>query len=276
MWRGEGPQTILLLLGPIEKGVDHVDSGLWDLNAWVRPGQVNRVGIETNGLAVSIVMSGKSGLHVLERSSVIDGRGTVGTIAGRHGIRHQSTFWQPLKSLQPRIHQMGTSVAPLIEEGVHRDFPEPRKFGFTLANTGDRQTVVSEAIIQSVRPESVSVLLCNGNGGRCRGVVGELSLIQKLQSVGGEVEERSTETLDRCKWDTGEGVKGNEVSVNLPGRGGSDMGHSRTSESHESGEPNGHMIGVAATAPQRDCGFPSVCPDVSRTQREKERRRTYV
>lgn len=224
-----GLQTILLLLSPIEKSVDHVDSGLWDLNAWVRPGQVNRVGIETDGLAVSIVMSGKSGLHVLECSGVIDSSGTVGAIAGNREIRHQPTFWQPLKSLQPRIHQMGARITPLIEEGIHRDFPEPRKFGLTPANTGDRQTVVGEAIVQSIRPESVSVLLCDGNGSRCRRVVGELSLIQKLQSVGGEVEERGTETLDRCKWDTGESVEGNDVSVDLPSRGGSDVGHSRTS-----------------------------------------------
>jgi len=242
-----GPQTILLLLSPIEKSVDHVDSGLWDLNAWVRPGQVNRVGIETDGLAVSIVMSGKSGLHVLECSGIIDGSGAVGAIAGSRGIRHQSTFWQPLKSLQPRIHQMGATIASLIEEGIHRDFPEPRKFGFTLANTGDRQTIVSEAIVQGIRPESVSVLLCDGNRGRCRRVVGELSLIQKLQSVGGEVEEWGTETLDRCKWDTGESVEGNDVSVNLPSRGGSDVGHSRTSASHELGEPNEHMTGISGS-----------------------------
>ena len=124
---------------------------------------------------------------------------------------------------------MRASSTPLIEEGIHRDFPEPRKFGFALANTRDRQTVVSEAIVQSIWPERISVLLGDGDRGRCRRVVGELSFIQKLQSIGGEVEEWGAETLDRCEWDTGESVEGNDVPVNLLSRGSSDMGHSRIS-----------------------------------------------
>ena len=83
-------QTILLFLSPIKKGVDHVDGGLRDLNAWVGLGQVNRVGIKTDGLAISIVMSTESGLHVVERGAVIDGRGTVGRITKSRGFRNQS------------------------------------------------------------------------------------------------------------------------------------------------------------------------------------------
>lgn len=156
-------------------------------------------------------------------------------------------FLQLVKSLQPRIHQMGTRSTPLIEEGVHREFPEPRKFGFTLTNTGDRQTIVSEAVVQSIWPESISVLLGDGNGGRCRRVVGELCLIQKLQSIGSEIEEWSTETLDRCEWNTGESVEGNDISINLFSRRCSDMGHSRISGSHKLGGPKEHMIAIPAS-----------------------------
>jgi hypothetical protein len=145
---------------------------------------------------------------------------------------------------------MGASITPLIEEGIHRDFPKPRKFGFTLTNTRDRQTVVSEAIVQSIRPESISILLGDRNGCRRRRVVCELRLIQMLQSIGGEVEVRGTETLDRREWDTGEGVEGDKVSVDFFGRRSSDMGHSRISGSHELGEPNKHMIGIPER-PQR-------------------------
>ena len=189
-------------------------------------------------------------------------------------------FWQPLKSLQPRVHQMGASGTPLIKKGVHGDFPEPRKFWFTLANAGDRQTVVSEAIVQSIGPESICVLLCDGNGGRCGRVVGELSLIEELQSICGEVEEWSTETLDRSEWDTGESVEGNDVSVNFLGRGSSDMGHSRISGSHELGEPNEHMIGNLGWPPRLHKAITITpnrkLPRGPENQREKERRRTYV
>ena len=112
-------------------------------------------------------------------------------------------FGNPAKSFQPRVHQMGTGSAPLVEEGVHRNLPEPRELWFTFADTRDRQTVVGETVVQSIRPESISVILRDGNGGRCRRVVGELDLIQKFQSIGGKAEERGTETLDGCKWDAG-------------------------------------------------------------------------
>jgi len=121
---------------------------------------------------------------------------------------------------------MGSSSTPLVEEGIHRDLPEPWKLGFALANTRYRQTVVGEAIIQSIRPKSIRVFLSDGDRSRCRRVVGELSLIQEFQSITGEVEERGTETLYRREWDTSESVEGNDVSVNLFGWRCSDVGHS--------------------------------------------------
>jgi len=133
--------------------------------------------IETEGLTVPVVMSSKSGLHVLECGGIIHGSGTVSIIPRNQEFRHQPTVWQPLENSQPRVHQMGTTNTPVIEEGIHRNLPEPRKFGLTLANTGDRQTIVGEAIVQSIRPESVGIWLGNGDGGRCRRVVGKLSLI---------------------------------------------------------------------------------------------------
>lgn len=130
---------------------------------------------------------------------------------------------------------MGASSTPLIEEGVHRNLPESWKLGLTLANTRDRQTVVSETVVQSIGPKSIRVLLGDGNRGRCRRVVGELGLIQKFQSIGSEVEERGTETFDRLEWDTGESIEGNQVSINFLSRGSSDMGHPGISGSHELG-----------------------------------------
>jgi hypothetical protein len=128
---------------------------------------------------------------------------------------------------------MRASRAPIIEEGIHRDLPEPRKFGFALANANGGQAVVSEAIVQSIRPESVSIVLGDGDRGDCRSVVGELSLMQKFQGIGSEVEERRTETLDRLEWDTSESIEGNDVSVDLFSRRSSDVGHSRIPGSRE-------------------------------------------
>ena len=86
-WRSQGSQTILLFLSPIEESVDHVDSGLRDPNTWVGLGQVNRMGIKTNGLSVSVVMSSESGLHIVERGTVIGDIKTVGLITKRRGIQ---------------------------------------------------------------------------------------------------------------------------------------------------------------------------------------------
>ena len=38
------------------------------------------MGIEADGLAIPVVMSGKSGLHVVKRGTVIHSSGTVGVI----------------------------------------------------------------------------------------------------------------------------------------------------------------------------------------------------
>ena len=62
--------------------------------------------------------------------------------------------------------------------------------------------------------------------------------MQKLQSIAGEVEVRGTETLNRCEWDTGKSVESNDVSIDFPGRGSSDVGHSTISGSRELGELN--------------------------------------
>jgi len=211
---------------------------------------VNRVGIKTDRLAISIVMSGKSGLHIVERGGVIDGRGTVARIAKSRGLRNQSIPLQPLKSLQPGVHQMRATTAPVIEEGIHRNLPESGKFGLTLANPGSRQTVVSEAIVQSIRPEGVSVFFGNGDGGRCRRIVGELRLVQKSQGIGGEVEVGSTEALDGREWDAGESIESDKVSVNFFNWRGTDVGHSK--EYHEAmskgGRGSGGMASSSASA----------------------------
>jgi len=186
------------------------------------------MGVETDGLTVPVIMSGKSGLHVVECGTVIYGGATVGFIPESRGFSYQSMISRSPMSLQPRIHQMGSSSTPPVEEGIHRNLPEPWKFGFALANTRHRQTVVSEAIVQSVRPKSIRIFLSDGDRSRCRRVVGELSLMQEFQGVGGEVEVRGTETLYRCEWDTSESVEGNDISVDLLSWRCSDVGHSIT------------------------------------------------
>ena len=196
---------------------------------------MNGVGIKTDGLAVSVVMSGESSLHVFECGSIIDDIDTIGIVTGSRKFRYQSMFSRLLKNLQPRVHQMGARSTSIIEEGIHWNLPEPRKLGFALANASSRQTVIGEAIVQSIWPESVSVFISDGDGGRCRRVVGELGLVQKLQGISGEVEVWGTETLDRCEWDAGESVEGDKVSVNLFSRGNPNVGHSRISRSHELG-----------------------------------------
>jgi len=185
---------------------------------------VNGVGIKADGLSISVIMISKSGLHVVERGTVIGDVDTVGFVAKRRGFRYQSISSQP--NSQPRVHQMRTSNPPIVEEGIHRNLPESREFGFAFANSGSRQAVVSEAIVQSVRPESVSIFLSDGDGGGCRRVIGELRLVQKFQCIRCEVEVRGTEALDRCEWDTGESVESDKVSVNLFNCGRSDVGHS--------------------------------------------------
>lgn len=51
---------------------------------------MNRVGIETDGLTVSVVMSGESGPHVLECGTVVDGRVAVGFITGTEDSDNRS------------------------------------------------------------------------------------------------------------------------------------------------------------------------------------------
>ena len=214
-----------MFLSPIKEGIDHIDGRLRDLNTWVGLGQVNRVGIKTDGLAISVVMGSKSGLHVVERGGVIGGIGTIGLITKSRGL-DTSLSSQPLQSSQPRVHQMRTVDTPIVEEGIHRNLPESRKFGFALAKPRSRQTVVGEAVVQSVRPESVSIFLGDGDGGRCRRVIGELGLVQKFQGIRREVEVRGTETLDRREWDTGESVESDKISIDLFNWGSSNVGHS--------------------------------------------------
>ena len=121
---------------------------------------------------------------------------------------------------------MRTINSPVIEEGVHRNLPESREFGLALADSRSRQAVVREAIVQGVRPESVSIFLSDGDGGGRRRVVGELRLVQKPQGIRREVEVWGAETLDRCEWDTGESIESDKVSVNLFNCGRSNVGHS--------------------------------------------------
>jgi len=192
---------------------------------------VNRVGIKTDGLSISVVMGSKSGLHVVERGSVIGSMGTVGLITKRRGFRYQSMSSQPLQNLQPRVHQMRTTNALIVEEGIHWNLPKSREFGFAFANSGSRQAVISEAVVQSIRPESVSIFLSDGDGGGSRRVIGELRLVQEFQGIRREVEVRGAETLDRFEWDTGESIESDKVSIDLFNCGRSDVGH--PIENHE-------------------------------------------
>ena len=132
---------------------------------------------------------------------------------------------------------MRAIITPTIEEGVHRNLPEPGKFGFALAEARNRQAIVGKAIVQSIWPEGISVFIGDGDGGRRGRIVGELSLVQELQGISSEVEVWGTETLDRCEWDAGESVECDNVPVNLFRRRGPDVGHSRISHSCELGRP---------------------------------------
>ena len=128
---------------------------------------MNRVGVQTNGLAISIVMVSERGFHILESDSIVDRGGTIGRIAKSRAVRYLVVFLQPLKNLQPRIHEMRASDASTIEKGIKRNLPEPWKFGFTLANTRGRQAIVGETIVQSIWPKGISVFLSDRNGGGC-------------------------------------------------------------------------------------------------------------
>jgi len=46
------------------------------------------MGVETDGLTISIVMSGESGLHVVECGTVVYDGGTVGLIAKSHAFSY--------------------------------------------------------------------------------------------------------------------------------------------------------------------------------------------
>ena len=87
--------TILLLLRPIEELVDHDDGRVRNVDTWVcrlqqviislatsirgKPTyrQMDRVSVETDGLALIIVVVGERRLHVLERCRIVDSRSTV-------------------------------------------------------------------------------------------------------------------------------------------------------------------------------------------------------
>ena len=168
---------------------------------------------------------------------------------------------------------MRATVAPIIEEGIHRNLPEPRKFGFTLANSSGRQTVIGETIVQGIWPESIGIFIGDGDGGRCRGIIGERGFIQKFQSIPSKVEIRGTETLDRCEWDTGKGVEGDKVSIDLFCRWSPNVGHSRISRSHElGGRACDRVSGVAAMVritPERDPLETAACLGGWETQRKE-------
>jgi hypothetical protein len=50
---------------------------------------------------------------------------------------------------------MRTRRAPVIEERVHGDLPEPGELGLSFTHVVDDQTVVGHAVVERVGPEGV-------------------------------------------------------------------------------------------------------------------------
>ena len=107
---------------------------------------MNRVSIETERLAVRVVVSGESVFHVLQCSSVVHLALTVG-------------------SVEPRVHEMDTVNATVVEHRVHGHLPEAGQLGLTLAGILEGKAVVGETVIKRVGPERIGVAL----GDRKRG-----------------------------------------------------------------------------------------------------------
>ena len=175
-------RTIILLLSPVEEGVDHVDYALRRLDTGVVGCDMDRVRVQANRLPVVLVVGRERVLHVLERRLVIDLRIAVG-------------------GLEPGVHQMRPRRPTVVEERVHRDLPEAGELGLALAKTIDREAVVRHAIVEGVRPERVGALVRDRNGGRGTGVIRERGVGEMFERVDRELEIRRPEAchaLEKC------------------------------------------------------------------------------
>ena len=109
---------------------------------------VNRVSVETEGLAVRVVVSGEGVLHILQCSSVVDLALAVG-------------------SVEPWVHEMDTVNATVVEHRVHGHLPEAGQLGLTLAGILEGKAVVGETVIKRVWSERIGVALSDRKrGGR--------------------------------------------------------------------------------------------------------------
>lgn len=84
----------------------------------------------------------------------------------------------------------------LVKERIHGNFPETGQLGLPLARAGNLQTIVRHSKVESVRPESISIRVGDGNGRSCTGIVKELGLVKDLEGLKGIIQEWRAESLE--------------------------------------------------------------------------------
>jgi len=127
----------------------------------------------------------------------------------------KSSKWDGTIDLQPRVHKMRSVYTKVIEERIHRNFPETRQLGFTLACVSHIQTIVGHSIVKGIRPKGICTGISNRDGSRCTGVVSELGLIKEFKGLARVVEKRSTEALNGVHGDTSQSIQGNKVAIDF-------------------------------------------------------------
>ena len=176
--------------GPVEELIEHVDLVNGILQTRVALGEVDRVSVDTEWLALAIVVVGEGVLHP---------RQDVGGLVG----------------IEPRVHQMGTRSSTLVKDSIHGDLPEAGQLGLTTADVVHRVAVVGHTVVERIRPEGVRVGVSDGDRGGGARVVGESGAGQVFEIGTAVVEERRAVADDGLVRDTGERVEGDEVAVDL-------------------------------------------------------------
>lgn len=141
---------------------------------------------------------------------------------------------------------MRTFYAAFVKDRVHRNLPEAGELGLAVADTSNTETIISQTVVESVRPVSISSAVGDGNAGSSTRIIEETSGSHSLEGFNGVVQEWSAETLEITERDSSESIESNEVPVDLIGAGRGDVVHGVVGDLVSSDIPVGNhgVVGI--------------------------------